>query len=220
MWMKIYNTHIIDEYLSSLCCKPLVISEAERTDDNLSFNKKQCQKWYAAESIAQKQDLCFYHVVLIESDSEYALLPTFRPLLLSYPPLQPCHEKKAALPSCHPLLLQHSPPTSTAPLLSLSFCTSPLHLFICPPTRASNLQFYHSLNPIHSTCFISSSCLMNSQCLWVGFSAFHQTIQVKSSSVFVICTTVTVKQSLAMKFFVLRLPPTMLIQKVLKNSHK
>lgn len=139
MWMTIYNTHTTNIY-SSQCCKPLVVSEVERTDDNLSLKKKQCQKWYAAVSIAQQQDLCFYHVVLIESDGEYALLPTFRPLLLSYPPLQPCHEKKAASPSCHPLLLQHNPPTSTAPLPSLS-------LFLYLSTSSIHLSTHTSFQP-------------------------------------------------------------------------
>lgn len=114
------------------------------------------------------------------------------------------------------------PPLLLSPL-SLSFCTYPLHLFICPPTQASNLQFYHSLNPIHSTCFISPSCLMNSQCVWVGLSAFHQTFQVKSCSLFVICIAITVKQSSAMGFIVLwcsNNADTKCIKKIISESEE
>ena len=108
-----------------------------------------------------------------------------RPLRRSHPPLQPCQEKKAASPSCHPHLLQRNPATSAAPLFStyplLSLSLS-LSRSICPPTRASYLQFYHSLNPGHNSCFISSSCLMNSGCLILLFDKYsHICTKYKSS---------------------------------------
>lgn len=72
--------------------------------------------------------LCLLRVVLIESGSEHALLPTSSPFLLLYSPLQPCQQKKATSPFCHHLLLLLQCNVATLTALSLHHFSVLIHL--------------------------------------------------------------------------------------------
>lgn len=80
--------------------------------------------------------LCLLRVVLIESGSEHALLPTSSPFLLLHSPLQPCQQKKATSPFCHHLLLLLQCNVATLTPLSLHHFSVLIH----PNTHASFLH--------------------------------------------------------------------------------